>query len=175
MGVYLPIAALRDWICSLLNSNSNKNLCNEWNVVDTSTGLVTPLRINERHHRPENGNGLVTDKDLSEREEGWPLVTKSEEDEPHLLEQSRELNSWDIAKCSLYLTPIWFATEVRYSFLYLLFFVNDPLDLRSNLNYCGKIKVYGWLILMQHQSISDCWGCLQKCSITPFMHTQQGM
>ncbi|XP_062163201.1 thiamine-repressible mitochondrial transport protein THI74-like [Alnus glutinosa] len=111
MGVYLPIAALRDWICSLLKSNSNKNLCNDWNVVDTSTGLVTPLRINERHHRPENGNGLVTDKDLSEREEGWSLVAKSEEDEPHLLEQSRELNSWDIAKCSLYLTPIWFATE----------------------------------------------------------------
>lgn len=111
MVVYLPIAALRDWICSLLKANSYKNPCNDWNVVDTSTGLDTPLRINEMHHRPENGNGLITDKDLSEREEGWPLVAKSEEDEPHLLVQSCELNSWDIAKCSLYLTPIWFATE----------------------------------------------------------------
>lgn len=145
MVVYLPIAALRDWICSLLKANSYKNPCNDWNVVDTSTGLDTPLRINEMHHRPENGNGLITDKDLSEREEGWPLVAKSEEDEPLLLVQSCELNSWDIAKCSLYLTPIWFATEVTYSFLFLLFFVNDPLGLYSNLNYCGKMKVYGWL------------------------------
>jgi solute carrier family 35 protein F5 len=127
MVVYLPIAALREWIYSLLIANSYKKLCNGWNVVDPSTGLDTPLIINEMHHRPENGNVIVTDKDLSEREEGWPLVAMSEEDEPHLLAQSRELNSWDIAKCSLYLTPIWFATEVTYSFFLFLFFVLSPV------------------------------------------------
>ncbi|XP_075652604.1 putative transporter C405.03c isoform X4 [Castanea sativa] len=111
MVVYLPIAALKDWVCSLMNAYLYKDLCVDSNVISTSTGLNTPLRINEMHHGPETENGLVTDKDLSEREEGWPLIAKNEEDESHLLEQSCELSSWDIAKCGLYLFPIWFATE----------------------------------------------------------------
>jgi len=116
MVVYLPIAALKDWICSLMNAYLYKDLCVDSNVISTSTGLNTPLRINEMHHGPETENGLITDKDLSEREEGWPLIAKNEEDESQLLEQSCELSSWDIAKCGLYLTPIWFATEVTCSF-----------------------------------------------------------
>ncbi|KAG6706699.1 hypothetical protein I3842_07G233700 [Carya illinoinensis] len=111
MVIYLPIAALKDWICSLANAKLDKNLCNDAKVMSTSTGLDIPFIINEMHHRPVPGNGLVTDSDLSEREEGQPLTAKNEQDEPHLLKQSCELSSWDIAKCSLYLTPIWFVTE----------------------------------------------------------------
>lgn len=111
MVVYLPIAALKDWICSLMNAYLYKDLCVDSNVLSSSTGISTPLRINEMHHGPETENSLVTDKDLSEREDGWTLIAKNEEDESHLLEQSCELSSWDIAKCGLYLTPIWFATE----------------------------------------------------------------
>ena len=77
MVVYLPIAALKDWICSLMNAYLYKDLCVDSNVISTSTGLNTPLRINEMHHGPETENGLVTDKDLSEREEGWPLIAKN--------------------------------------------------------------------------------------------------
>ncbi|KAJ0090704.1 hypothetical protein Patl1_12609 [Pistacia atlantica] len=55
---------------------------------------------------------LISAKFLGEREEGWPLLPKNEEDEPPLLEHSSDLLSWEIVKCSLYLTPIWFLTEL---------------------------------------------------------------
>ncbi len=120
-----------------MNGHLYKDLCVDWNVMSTSTGLDIPLRINESPHGPETANDLVTDKDLSEREEGWPLIAKNE-DESHLLEQSCGLSSWDIAKCSLYLTPIWFATEVTCSFLYHVFFVYDLLYFSLILNYAVK-------------------------------------
>lgn len=112
MVVYLPIAALTDWVCSLLNPNLSKNLCNDWTVMSTSDGLDILRRTNEMHHGLETGSNVVSDKDLSEREEGrQPLIAKNEEDEVHLVEQNCELSPWDIVKCSLYLTPIWFTTE----------------------------------------------------------------
>lgn len=114
MVIYLPIALLRDCLCSLLDTNMFKNLFGDRSVTSTSDGLDIPLRINELNHILETDlrGSLITDKDLSEREEGWPLIAKSEEDKPHVLEHSGEPNSWDIAKCSLYLAPIWFITEV---------------------------------------------------------------
>ncbi|KAK2658734.1 hypothetical protein Ddye_005267 [Dipteronia dyeriana] len=79
-----------------------------------SCGLDIPLRVNESHHSPETdlrSGTLIADKDLSEREEGWPLISKSEEDEPHLIDKGGDRCPWEIAKSSLYLTPIWFITE----------------------------------------------------------------
>lgn len=110
MVIYLPLAALKDWICSLLSAHLYKDICNDCNVMSTSSGLDIPLRSNEMLHGQEPGSGLVTDEDLREREEGWPLIAKNEED-AQLLDQSSERWSWDIARCSFYLTPIWFATE----------------------------------------------------------------
>lgn len=115
MVIYLPLAALKDWICSLLSAHLYKDIGNDSNVMSTSSGLDIPLRSNEMLHGQEPGSGLVTDEDLSEREEGWPLIAKNEED-AQLLDQSSERWSWDIARCSLYLTPIWFATEVTLVF-----------------------------------------------------------
>jgi len=60
-------------------------------------------------------SSLITDNDIREIEEGVSLVQK-EKDETPLLAQSNESSSWKIAKCGLYLTPIWFAQEVTMPF-----------------------------------------------------------
>lgn len=113
MVIYLPVALLRDCFCSLLDKNIFKNLFGNRSLTSTSTGLDIPLKSNELNNSLETDlrSSLMTDKDLSEREEGWPLIAKIDKDEPHVLEQRSELSSWPIAKCSLYLTPIWFITE----------------------------------------------------------------
>lgn len=114
MVVYLPIAVFRDWICSRLDMNSFKNLCNGSLFAKSSTGLDIPLRINEVCPSSESDteSGLNTEMYLSENEDGWLIITKME-DEMCLLEKNRELSTWEIAKCSLLLAPIWFLTEVR--------------------------------------------------------------
>lgn len=105
MVVYLPIAILKNWICSFLNKDLLK-LCNNDSIMSSSSDLDVPLRINELQQGP------TSDKDLREREEGQPFNSRNEEDEPQLLEYDVEPNSWEIAKCSFYLAPIWFTTEV---------------------------------------------------------------
>ncbi|KAJ0031666.1 hypothetical protein Pint_12531 [Pistacia integerrima] len=113
MVIYLPIALLRDCVCSFLGATVFKNFFRNTSVTSTSTGLDIPLRVNELQDGPETDlqRSLISAKFLSEREEGWPLLPKNEEDEPPSLEHSSDLLSWEIVKCSLYLTPIWFLTE----------------------------------------------------------------
>ncbi|MBA0835932.1 hypothetical protein Goarm_008181 [Gossypium armourianum] len=107
MVVYLPIALLKDWICNLFNANLYRNLYDGSSVIDTSIGL---------NELPQSAEAdlkrcLITDKDLSEREEGQPLNSSTEKDGPDLPDHGGGTSSWETAKCSLYLTPIWFATE----------------------------------------------------------------
>lgn len=112
MVVYLPIAVLKDWICSRLDINSFKNLCNGSTIAKSSAGLAIPLRINEicPSSETDTEGSLNTDMDLSENEDGWLIITNME-DEVGLLEKNHELSSWEIAKCGFYLAPIWFITE----------------------------------------------------------------
>ncbi|XP_058111555.1 uncharacterized transporter C405.03c-like [Magnolia sinica] len=112
MAVYLPIATLKDWIYNFLSRRSSEDhIANA--VMWSSIGLDSPLRINGMHHslETEMRSCLTTDMDLSEREEGQPLIEKSSEDESGLLKQGHEVSSWEIAKCSFCIAPIWFATE----------------------------------------------------------------
>ncbi|KAG4144829.1 hypothetical protein ERO13_D05G063801v2 [Gossypium hirsutum] len=107
MVVYLPIALLKDWICNLFNANLYRNLYDGSSVIDTSIGL---------NELPQSAEAdlkrcLITDKDLSEREEGQPLNSSTEKDGPDLPDHGGGTSSWETAKCSLYLTPIWFTTE----------------------------------------------------------------
>ncbi|KAK3210722.1 hypothetical protein Dsin_015428 [Dipteronia sinensis] len=115
MVIYLPISLLKDWICNVIDVNILKNIfTNKYATTSSSSGLDIPLRVNDSHHSPETdlrSGTVIADKDLSEREEGWPLISKSEEDEPHLIDKGGDLCSWEIAKSSLYLTPVWFITE----------------------------------------------------------------
>lgn len=115
MVVYLPIALVRDWFCSLFHSGLSMNLYSGNSVIASTIGLnIPPLRVNDMNDDPESDlrGCLITDKDIGEEGEGWPLNVKDKEDEPNLLQQNSELCSWEICKCSLYLAPIWFITEV---------------------------------------------------------------
>ncbi|KAJ6745304.1 THIAMINE-REPRESSIBLE MITOCHONDRIAL TRANSPORT PROTEIN THI74-LIKE ISOFORM X1 [Salix koriyanagi] len=113
MVVYLPIALVKDWFCSLFHSGLSTNLYNDNAITGSTIGLNIPLRVNNMNDDLESdlSGCLITDKDIGEEGEGWPLNVKDEEDEPNLLQQNTELCSWEICKCSLYLAPIWFITE----------------------------------------------------------------
>eukprot|EP00262_Sarcandra_glabra_P015159 TRINITY_DN4606_c0_g1_i1.p1 TRINITY_DN4606_c0_g1~~TRINITY_DN4606_c0_g1_i1.p1 ORF type:complete len:347 (-),score=36.50 TRINITY_DN4606_c0_g1_i1:73-1113(-) len=111
MAIYLPIAALKDWIHNFMIMRASKNFMNTNAIIRSSIGLDSPL--NGMHHsiETEMRNCLIGDMDLSEDEEGQPLISKSSEDDSESLKQSRELSFWEIAKCSFYIAPIWFTTE----------------------------------------------------------------
>ncbi|KAK7377131.1 hypothetical protein VNO80_02551 [Phaseolus coccineus] len=101
MSIYFPISVFKKWICRLLNILFRK--IHEDYISVRTDGIL---------QRPETDlkSSLIDDNDIREREEGTPLV-KKEKDETPLLAQSNESSSWKIAKCGLYLTPIWFAQE----------------------------------------------------------------
>ncbi|KAF5936358.1 hypothetical protein HYC85_027487 [Camellia sinensis] len=113
MVIYLPIAIFKDWICSLLDKNLLNILYNDSPFLSSSIGLNMPLRINDMHYIPEDDvkKFQITDVDFNQAEEGRSLTYKNKENETQMLTESSELSSWDIAKCSFYLAPIWFVTE----------------------------------------------------------------
>lgn len=123
MVVYLPIAFIKDWFCSLFHIYLLNDIGNGSSVACSSTGLDVPLTINDMYQVPETEASccLVTDKDLREREEGWPVLVRKGEEEPPSPGQNCKLNSLEVAKCSLCLAPIWFVTEVIWFIHYLSF------------------------------------------------------
>lgn len=108
MVVYLPVAVVKDLVCSLLNPDlPNNHHENDGSVLSSSIGLDVPLRFNEIHNNFDEGiaSCIISDKYLSEREEEQPLIPN--------FESRRKVSTWEIVKCSLYLTPLWFTTEVH--------------------------------------------------------------
>ncbi|CAK9157394.1 unnamed protein product [Ilex paraguariensis] len=113
MVIFLPIAVLKDWICSFLGTNSLKNLCDGSPLLSSPIDLNVPLRLNDMYQVPEGEmqSCLIADIDLNKTEEGWPFISENPEDEFHMLAENHKLSSWEVTKCGLYLAPIWFATE----------------------------------------------------------------
>ncbi|KAL5699079.1 hypothetical protein ACHQM5_030030 [Ranunculus cassubicifolius] len=108
LAIYLPIAALKDWICSFLLTCSFKKILDSNSVLSFSE-LDTPLM----HHsiETEMRSCLIDDIDYVRREEGQPLLAMNGGDEYYLPAQDSDLSSWDIAKRGLVIAPIWFTTE----------------------------------------------------------------
>jgi solute carrier family 35 protein F5 len=106
MVVYLPIAIIKDWIYTFCRKNYSNNLCSSFSNLNE---LDIPLIPNELNHDPESTQErcYASGSDLDEREECWPLRFKHEECD----EKKCEPSSWEIAKCSFYLAPVWFITE----------------------------------------------------------------
>ncbi|KAF6137900.1 hypothetical protein GIB67_014029 [Kingdonia uniflora] len=101
--IYLPIAALKDWIYRFLATKSFTDL-----FRNSSVELDTPLITNRMHPSLE----LISDINLSRNEEGlWPLLDKNGEGEKDLSMQNWELSSWEIAKRGFLIAPVWFTTE----------------------------------------------------------------
>ncbi|XP_022940127.1 thiamine-repressible mitochondrial transport protein THI74-like isoform X2 [Cucurbita moschata] len=106
MVVYLPVAVVKDLVYSLLNPDLlNDHHENDGSVPSSSIGLGVPLKFNEIHYNFDEDlkSSLTSDKDLSEEEEGQPLMSN--------FESHHKVSTREIIERSLYLTPIWFTTE----------------------------------------------------------------
>lgn len=113
MVIYLPLAIIKDWICTLMSPTLFKNF---YSYGDgSSIRRDVPLRMNDMHEDLDNDlrRFLITEKDLNDSEEGLLSDTQIDAYEPCLPDKSSKLSSWEIAKCSLCLAPIWFLTEVK--------------------------------------------------------------
>ncbi|KAJ8751804.1 hypothetical protein K2173_025992 [Erythroxylum novogranatense] len=110
MVVYLPIAFLKDWLCTLLNRQSLKIGKVTENINESSDGFNSPLsgKLFEMELQ-----GTFTKKDcevnfLTEEEES--LVPRHKED-VNVLKHENELSNKEIARYGFYIAPIWFVTE----------------------------------------------------------------
>ncbi|KAK3043762.1 hypothetical protein RJ639_001958, partial [Escallonia herrerae] len=113
MVVYLPIAFMKDWICNLLRKRSNSK--NGTFSNDASSGLSSPLKYigGQKVYEMEvqaSLNRKDSDVDLSNEEEGKPLVLKRRDD-ADMVKQDKELTTREVATYGFYIAPIWFITE----------------------------------------------------------------
>ncbi|GFZ08335.1 EamA-like transporter family [Actinidia rufa] len=116
MIVYLPIAFIKDWICSIIRKRSctsGKSAA----IADESSSaeLSSPLNCIGGHKVFEMElegtlNKKNSEPDLAAQEEGKPLVPKHKND-AETLKQHKELTTREIAAYGFYIAPIWFVTE----------------------------------------------------------------
>ncbi|XAR70998.1 hypothetical protein NMG60_11028067 [Bertholletia excelsa] len=115
MVVYLPIAFIKDWICSLVRKRCSRNAKHAAFSNESSAGLNSPLKIIEGCKVFEMELGKTLNKndsqaELSVQEEGKPLVPK-QKDDAEMFKQHKELTTREIAAYGFYIAPIWFITE----------------------------------------------------------------
>ncbi|KAI8030171.1 Pre-mRNA-splicing factor SLU7-A [Camellia lanceoleosa] len=103
MVVYLPIAFIKDWICSIIRKRS----CNN----ESSARFSYPLNCIAGRNIFEielegNLNKKDSEADLSTLEEGKPLVPKHIDD-ADVLKQQTELTTKEIAGYGFSIAPLW--------------------------------------------------------------------
>ncbi|KAK4388994.1 putative vacuolar membrane protein [Sesamum angolense] len=105
MVVYLPIALFRDLIYNLLDRKWIEKNYGKKSISNSLVGLDFPLKVSEKQDDPEVAlkSYFMTDMSLGETEVGQPLLFKNQEDEFQRLEETHELSSWEVIKCSLLL------------------------------------------------------------------------
>ncbi|XP_068637742.1 uncharacterized transporter C405.03c-like [Aristolochia californica] len=111
MVVYLPIAFIKDWLCSSLRKHSSKGGKNA-ETDDKSSVLNSPLKFNGTQKVLEmemhaSLNRKDSESDLSAQEEARPFISKDLD----LMKPNKELSAREIAKYGFYIAPIWFVTE----------------------------------------------------------------
>ncbi|KAL5559759.1 hypothetical protein UlMin_035970 [Ulmus minor] len=110
MVVYLPIAFLKDWLCSLLSRHSSKGGKDVESIDEFSGEFNSPLKYIQELEL----QGTLTRKDseasLSPHAEGRPLVPRHKDD-INVLKHDRKLTTREVAMCGFYIAPIWFITE----------------------------------------------------------------
>lgn len=115
MVVYLPIAFSADWVCNRIRKNSSRNATISDHGGEPSVELESPLKYNGVQKIMEielqdNFPSKESDIELAQQEEDAPLIVKQKGEDEILIEK-REITAVEIAKCGLYLAPLWFATE----------------------------------------------------------------
>ncbi|XP_058203304.1 uncharacterized vacuolar membrane protein YML018C [Rhododendron vialii] len=115
MVVYLPIAFIKDCICTMIRKRSCKNGRSAAISSGSPAGVSSPLKLIGVHKIFElelEGplNRKDSEVDLSSQEEGMPLVTKHSDD-ADMLKPHKELTNREVAAYGFYIAPIWFITE----------------------------------------------------------------
>ncbi|KAK9050808.1 hypothetical protein SSX86_001690 [Deinandra increscens subsp. villosa] len=106
MVIYLPIAFIKDWIYKLIKKGKSQS----------SVGLNSPLKyiggstIFEIEVEGSSLSRKGSDKDISNQEEGNPLVPKTKGDNVPLKHETM-VTTREVAIYGFYIAPIWFVTE----------------------------------------------------------------
>lgn len=115
--VYLPISFLKDYICDHIQRRSHlKHKSSNLNGIRMSSLPGSPMRSAGVHKtsdleleklifKKENGG------DVTDPESAHPFALKASS--LQALKDSAVLTTWEIAKMSLFMAPLWFVTEVR--------------------------------------------------------------
>ncbi|KAI5068162.1 hypothetical protein GOP47_0016507 [Adiantum capillus-veneris] len=113
MVVYLPVALLKDFIFNLVKR--------KYSLKRTASLEIVPLKTNSGHPQsPLKTNGLQKSSDpdlqnlLTRHEDSYVLeegTLSKVDDSSSFLRSSNELSSWEIARRSFLLAPLWFLTE----------------------------------------------------------------
>lgn len=113
MVIYIPIAFFKDWLCNILKKRASKK--GQGVNDDVCPGLASPLKYigGEKIFEIEIGhmNRKDSDIDLSEHDEGKPLVSRQVDDSKSI-KPEKEVTAKEIATYGFYLAPLWFITEV---------------------------------------------------------------
>lgn len=113
MVIYIPIAFFKDWLCNILKKRASKK--GQGVNDDVCPGLASPLKYigGENIFEIEIGhmNRKDSDIDLSEHDEGKPLVSRQVDDSKSN-KPEKEVTAKEIATYGFYLAPLWFITEV---------------------------------------------------------------
>lgn len=113
MVIYIPIAFMKDQICNILKKRASKK--RQGMSDDVHPGLGSPLKyiggqkifeIEIQGHM----NRKDSDVDLSEHDEGKPLVAR-QGDDARSIRPEKEVTAKEIASYGFYLAPLWFITE----------------------------------------------------------------
>lgn len=113
MVIYIPIAFIKDQICNILKKRASKK--HQGMNDDVHPGLGSPLKyiggqkifeIEIQGHM----NRKDSDVDLSEHDEGKPLVSR-QGDDARSIRPEKEVTAKEIATYGFYIAPLWFLTE----------------------------------------------------------------
>lgn len=115
MVVYLPIAFIKDCICTMIRKRSCKNGRSAAISSGSPAGVSSPLKrigVHKIFELELEGplNRKDSEVDLSSQEEGMPLVAKHSDD-ADMLKPNKELTNREVAAYGFYIAPIWFITE----------------------------------------------------------------
>ncbi|KAI3454222.1 hypothetical protein Pfo_010885 [Paulownia fortunei] len=113
MVIYLPIAFVKDWICDFLKRRPRKsvqsvngNSCPE---LGSPLKYIGAQKIFEMEIQGSL-NRKDSEVDLSEHEEGMPLVSECG-DASRNIRHEKEITTKEIATYGFYIAPLWFITE----------------------------------------------------------------
>ncbi|KAL0447311.1 UNVERIFIED_CONTAM: putative vacuolar membrane protein [Sesamum latifolium] len=113
MVIYLPIAFFKDWICDFLKRHYRES--GQSGTNDPYPGLGSPLRFigGQKIFEMEIRGSLNrkdSDLDLSQQEEGKPLVSEHGDGDRNIRHE-KEITTKEIAIYGFYIAPLWFMTE----------------------------------------------------------------